>query len=212
MTEVLEIALLALSGICLLGALVFFLQGIQNRQTRSNTDYGVAKQEARHQSMIAFIRAGFALGLALILLAVYGVIKLPDPTDNNSQLEQPVASRTATATATEIIQQVLPSPIGGTVSETPTSPVLTFTPTPTVTPEPTPTPVVIVATVNSPNGLWLRERPGGSEEVELIPDGTELVVLEGRETADDIEWQQVRTPTGNEGWVAVDFLIFPEGG
>jgi SH3-like domain-containing protein len=35
--------------------------------------------------------------------------------------------------------------------------------------------------------------------LELLPD---------RQTVDDLEWQQVRTPAGNEGWVAAEFLIY----
>jgi hypothetical protein len=67
---------------------------------------------------------------------------------------------------------------------------------------------VDTAVVNSPNGLWLREAPGGTQEVELIPDGTVLILLPGLETVDGTEWQQVRTPAGNEGWVAVEFIIY----
>jgi hypothetical protein len=89
-------------------------------------------------------------------------------------------------------------------TETPTP---SQTPTP-ATPTPTSTPDIDTAVVNSPNGLWLRETPGGTQEVELIPDGTILVLLPGLETVDGVEWQQVRTPAGNEGWVAVDFIIY----
>ncbi|MGD8857403.1 MAG: SH3 domain-containing protein, partial [Chloroflexota bacterium] len=64
------------------------------------------------------------------------------------------------------------------------------------------------AVVNSPNGLWLREAPGGSQQVELIAHETTLELLPDRQTVDDLEWQQVRTPAGNEGWVAAEFLIY----
>jgi SH3-like domain-containing protein len=65
-----------------------------------------------------------------------------------------------------------------------------------------------MAVVNSPNGLWLREAPGGSQQVELIAHETTLELLPDRQTVDDLEWQQVRTPAGNEGWVAAEFLIY----
>jgi hypothetical protein len=35
-----------------------------------------------------------------------------------------------------------------------------------------------------------------------------LTVLAGREVVDGFEWQQVRTPAGNEGWVAVEFIVY----
>jgi SH3-like domain-containing protein len=35
-----------------------------------------------------------------------------------------------------------------------------------------------------------------------------LTLLPGRETVNGTEWQQVRAPSGNEGWVAVEFLNY----
>jgi hypothetical protein len=58
--------------------------------------------------------------------------------------------------------------------------------------------------------LYLREAPGGSQELELIADGTELILLEGGETVDDLLWRRVLTPAGNEGWVAADFITVVE--
>jgi hypothetical protein len=46
------------------------------------------------------------------------------------------------------------------------------------------------------------------EQLEWVLDGTTLLLLPGKQTADEFEWQQVRTPTGLEGWVAVDFIIY----
>ena len=91
----------------------------------------------------------------------------------------------------------------------PTSPVATLTPSPTPTPVPTDTPIVIIAVVNSPNGLWLREKPGGTQELELIADLSEIIVLEGTDIAEGLEWRRVRTQSGQEGWVAVEFIILP---
>jgi hypothetical protein len=44
--------------------------------------------------------------------------------------------------------------------------------------------------------------------LELIPDGTALILMEGVETVENQGWQQVRTPAGNEGWVAVEFIEY----
>jgi hypothetical protein len=54
----------------------------------------------------------------------------------------------------------------------------------------------------------LREAPGGTEELELIPDGTELFLEDGLEAVDDLEWQLVTTPSNNLGWVAIEFIIY----
>ncbi len=75
-------------------------------------------------------------------------------------------------------------------------------PTATNTPEP------LTATVASEVGVWLRSGPGvESEQLEWLFDGTILLVLPGRESADDLEWQQVQTESGVTGWVAADFLV-----
>jgi hypothetical protein len=84
------------------------------------------------------------------------------------------------------------------------------TPFPTDTPEPTNTPILPSAAVSSPNGLWLRESPGGVQELELLPDGSVLILLQGLEIADELEWQEVRTPAGNVGWVAVEFIVYEQ--
>lgn len=56
-------------------------------------------------------------------------------------------------------------------------------------------------------GLTVRDTPGGGE-VTVIPDGTILTLLpEDVITANGFSWQRVRTPGGDEGWAAVDFLM-----
>jgi hypothetical protein len=69
---------------------------------------------------------------------------------------------------------------------------------------------VPTAIVDSEVGLYLRDAPGGTEEVELLPNGTVLILLDGQETVDGEEWQEVRAPSGNEGWVAVAFIEYQQ--
>jgi SH3-like domain-containing protein len=65
--------------------------------------------------------------------------------------------------------------------------------------------------VTSEVGVWLRGTPSTEgEQLEWVLGGTILTVLPGQQTADDFDWQQVRTPAGNEGWVAVDFIQIDE--
>ena len=67
------------------------------------------------------------------------------------------------------------------------------------------------AFVNSEVGVWLRSAPSTSgEQVEWLLNGAELIVLDGKQSADDLEWQQVRAFSGNEGWVAVPFITYNE--
>lgn len=207
---IVNIVVLILAILSALTALFFFVRGLRTRGTQPRQPYGVAKQEARQDMQVNFLRAGFMLFITLILLGVYGLVPgdgavndLVTPT-STAQGEQavtntPVEALEATATS----EPTTPTPL-------PTEAIPTTTITPTLTlVAATETPDVPTAVVNSPNGLWLREAPGGTQEVELIAHETDLELLTGRETIDDLEWQQVRTPTGNEGWVAAEFLTYP---
>lgn len=210
---VVGIILLVLIIVCGAAALFLFLRGLLIRSSQSNKPYGVARQEARHEMQVSFLRGGFLLILALILLGIYGLT--PD--------QQSEAQVTVTAAATETTVQSSPAqtatPAASPQATRPvaiesTAAVLTATVSPTATVAPTATASIEVtetsnsAVVNSPNGLWLREVPGGAQELELIAHETLLELLPGRETVDDLEWQQVRTPAGNEGWVAAEFLNY----
>jgi hypothetical protein len=202
-----QIVLLILTAISGLAALLFFVRGLLARSTPPLHPYDVARQETRHSTQVNLLRAGFLLVLTLILLGIYGLVPGQDS----------ATTQEVTLTAT-----VAPSPTQGEATATasrlpdatptaePTTPEITatITPTTTATAAATETPAIATAIVNSPNGLWLREAPGGTQEVELIAHQTELELLQGRETADDIDWQQVRTPAGNEGWVAAEFLVY----
>jgi hypothetical protein len=155
--------------------------------------------------LVDFFRGGLSLLVALISLAVagYGLLRPVQIVDVTSTPEPPTRVQLATATAIPSMTPTISTPI-----VSPTSPIDTPTPIPTDTTAPTDTPVVPSATVNSPNGLWLRESPGGTQELELIPDGTVLILIERIETVEGQGWQQVLTPAGNQGWVAVEFIEY----
>lgn len=204
MTPVLNTILMIVAALCLLGALYFLFVGLRSRSEVPESSYGVERQEVRHIVLASYFRSGFLFCLALILVAILGIGNYPGPkgpednTLTNPGVSTPVDNDAVNPTATKKTDP--------TNRPSPTSPVPTLTPTTTPTAIPTDTPIVIIAIVTSPNGLWLRESPGGTQEVELIADGAELIVLDGIEVADDIEWQFVRTPSGLEGWVAADFI------
>lgn len=229
METVMNTAAPIFAGLCVLGAFYLLVRGIRSRGV-PQTSYGVARQEARHSMLNSFFGAAFFLILGLIIFSIYGVFSsdflseasgdesvvtfTPSPT---AMITEPVLEATTApepeSDSTAAAPINTPVDLENLATSTFTPEVPTETPLPTETPTPqtptaTSTPDVDTAVVNSPNGLWLREAPGGTQEVELIPDGTVLVVLTGRETVDDLEWQQVRTPAGNEGWVAVDFIIY----
>lgn len=92
----------------------------------------------------------------------------------------------------------------------------TFPPTPTITPTPdvniptaTPTPIICRAVVEgtSGNGLTLRDTPGGAEII-VLPDGSILTLSQGEAAQESggLVWRKVRSISGEEGWVAQDFI------
>lgn len=207
---IVNIIVLLLTGLSALAALFFLVRGLRARGSQPQKPYGVARQEARQDMQVNFLRAGFMLIVTLILLGVYGLvpgdgaveaIETPTSVDQSDQsvTNTPVETLEATPTTAPATPTPVPTDVAVTTTITPTASIVAATDTPTV-----PT-----AVVNSPNGLWLREAPGGTQEVELIAHETELELLPGRETVDDLEWQQVRTPADNEGWVAAEFLDYP---
>lgn len=200
--SLINLLMLLLAGASVIAAIVSALAGLGLRSRVASSAYGVGRQEMRRTMHVAFIRAlGFGL-LALIFLAVYGLSARPDDvlsTEPNIDFTPPpVASPTLEAEPTNTRAAATATLPAG-------SPTPEITPTVSITPTPEPSAIVI-----APAGLYLREAPGGTEELELIAEGTSLVLLPGRETVDDLEWQQVRSPSGLEGWVAADFLDYQQ--
>jgi uncharacterized hydrophobic protein (TIGR00271 family) len=119
----------------------------------------------------------------------------PTPTATPTQTNTPTASPTHTPT-------MLPTSTSTSTAmptETPTA-----TPTETATPTYTPTPPT--ALVDYLFGLNIREEPGTDADViGFLQDGSIVVLLEGRETVDGLDWQQVAFD-GQVGWVSDEFL------
>jgi hypothetical protein len=208
-----SLVLLIIAGVFALAAIVSAISGLGLRARIASSPYDVGRQENRRTMQVAFIRALVFGLLALILLAGYGLSERLDSADTaeptfeeTPEVTAAIATPDATATfaarptTTATVQQATMT--ATVLAETPT-PEATATATITPTPEPS-------AVVTAPAGVYLRDVPGGTAELELIAEGTVLVLLPGRETVDDLEWQEVRTPSGNEGWVAAEFLDYQQ--
>lgn len=147
-------------------------------------------------------RAGLTLvGSMLLFLASIGLLVLDQ--------QQAAAEPTAEGTVIE-----------GVVTVTPTTAVEQFPPLPTETatpdlsfPTPTPTRPVCRAVVEGTfgNGLTLRSEPGG-EQISILAEADLVTVMDQAPTsANGIEWRQVRSLFGDEGWVAAEFLTLGTG-
>ena len=210
MTAVLNYIILAFMVLSIVAALYFVWRGLRARSLSAKETYGVGQVEAARSMKIDIARGIGLVFLSLILLGVYGLssrpteaIGEPTPLPPTTVLDGSTAvpdTAVPTPTATLI---VIPTPVSATIAPT-EAPTVTPTPEPTEVP---PTPAPATAVVTSEVGVWLRGTPSTTgEQIEWVLNGTILTVLPGQQTADDFDWQQVRTPTGNEGWVAVDFI------
>ena len=207
-----NLILLAIAGLFALAAIFSAVAAFGLRSRVNNSAYGVDRQERRRTMQVSFIRALAFAVLALIFFAGYGLSARSsssraagpgsEPTPATAATETPEVTATATIapTATATVAAATPTATTPAVTETPE-----VTATATITPTPEPS-----AIVTAPAGLYLRDVPGGTAELELVGEGAVLVLLPGRETVDGLDWQEVRTPSGLEGWVAADFLDYQQ--
>lgn len=202
MAVIFNIVLPILVGICIITLIVFILRAVAARSKVSSQAYGVGQVETRQKAQANLFGALIALIFALIFLGLIFVgprvmASLPEPT--------PTPEPTAVPATTVPTETATVAPVPTEAQTTATSPVPTATSTPL--PTETPTPVPPSATVSSGVGIYLRSEPGiGTAELQYLEDGTALFLLDGQQTADDLQWQQVQTDTGQVGWVAVDFI------
>ena len=208
---VINVVVPLLAGISIVVALFFILRALQQRSELARAAYSVGRQEARQAMQVDAVRGIFAFLVGLILLGVFGLSPRPVesalPSTGLPPVTEPAGAVDASSTPTATVE-VVPTNTP-TLEPTPTLPAATATeaPPPTDTSVPQPS----TATVSSGVGVWLRAAPGtNTEQLEWLLDGTVVTVLEGYETADDLEWQQVQTAAGNVGWVAVPFIVYNE--
>lgn len=211
MSGLLNTVILVLASLFVLAAILSALAALRARTRMTNAPYGVGRQRLRQSMQINAIRTAVLFILALILFGVYGLRVRPDEiltTEPEPALTPPPDDATETAPTGE--------PTAATHTPTATTPAATATLTPAAstanpTSAPSETPTITptsepTAVVTSEVGLYLREAPGGTEQLELLPLGTTLILLDGQETVDGAEWREVRAPSGAEGWVAVEFI------
>ncbi len=223
-TTILNIVIPLLALISLIAVVFFFGRAFTLKMQASKQKYGVGQFEKNREMKLDVMRGVGAAILGLIFLAVFGL--MPHSSDDtNDIVETPVPTMTATIavipspTVTAII---VPTMALGTAVIFPTStsdaqasPINTPD-APTADPTIAPTqesiaPAEKTAVVSSGVGVWLRDAPTiNSNQLEWLLEGVILTVLDGQQTADDLDWQEVRTAAGVDGWVASDYIEINE--
>lgn len=213
MQAVLSVLIPLLGAIGILAAIFFALRALSSRLQMSKEAYGVGQLETRRSMQKDVIWATMSLAVGLIFLGAYAVMPKggeisPEPVLTPEVTLESIETVLAPAAETAVPEATnSPTPVPfpeAQITVLPTiPPAPTLTPIPTSTPEPTPQTAVVASGV----GVYLRQDPAiTAPELEWLLDGTQLVVLPGEANADGYVWVLVRTPEGNEGWVATDFI------
>lgn len=194
------------AAITLLVMFIFIWRALTARSGAAHQAYNVGRQDALKSARVNLVRAVFALLFALIIIGAItispGFSSILPVSTTTPVIETPPPTREITVTPT-----ITQAP--ATIEPTPTTP--PSPPTNTPLPTATNTPAPVTATVSSGVGVWLRAEPGvETEQLEWLLDGTVVIVLDGRQTIEDLEWQKVQTGNGVSGWVASDFIVINE--
>jgi hypothetical protein len=136
------------------------------------------------------------IGLVLIINAVRG-------DDGESATPSPTVPSEVEPSATVSLSTP-------TAAITPTATVVLTVGTPPATTPPTEIRPGVLVVVADTGGAGLRLRGQATTSaavVTTVREGTVLTVLDGPEEADEYKWWKVRTPEGEEGWGAANWLV-----
>ncbi len=158
--------------------------------------YTLEREAILHRAMLTL------LGSTLLFIAAVGYMASQELQSQAAEEGETTVEGESVATQTPEISVFPPTP----------------SPSPTVDaaiPTATPTPILCRAIVEgtSGNGLTLRDTPGGAE-ITVLPEATfvTLVQEEAPQEANGLTWRKVRDNiSGDEGWVAADFLSLGPG-
>lgn len=195
---------------------IYLLKAWNNRTDSAYAPYNVGKHEARVAMQINIIRALAVVIVGVILLGILTISGVLQP--GAAEEEEPTRVVEPSPTLDNILPTMTPELIVATdtpvpevtinVPDTPTAVSVEEAPTATIEPLPTATDAPLTAVVSSGVGVWLRSSPStAGEQLEWLLEGTELILLEDTAEGDSFNWQQVQAPSGEVGWVAVDFVV-----
>jgi hypothetical protein len=151
------------------------------------------------------IPAAIGGGVLLLVLLLVGALALRGRNNNPTPT---TGARAASPAATRAIVGTVGTPGGAAGTSAATRPATTPAPGPGGATSPTTAGgarAYVVANTGG-DGLNLRRTPGPDGEViTRLTDGTRLETVGADRTVNGVLWRNVRTPDGDEGWVAAEF-------
>ena len=163
------------------------------------------RPQARRRGVVLPPWALLAIFIGIVILLCIGLVLIIQAVRNDDEealTPSPVATSEVAPSAT--VELLTP-----TSAITPTATVVLTVGTPPATTPPTEIRpgALVVVTGTGGAGLRLREMATTSSKmVAVVREDTVLTVLDGPSDADNYTWWQVRTPDGEEGWAASDWL------
>ena len=147
-----------------------------------------------------------AIVVVIVILLCVGLIWIVGAIRGDDS-ETPTPSPTSTA---EVAPSATLSLLEPTLAITPTNTVVLTVGTPAVTAPPTELGPGALALITGTGGAGLRLRSLATTDADVLAtgkEGTVVTVLEGPVEADGYVWWKVRTPDGQEGWAAANWLV-----
>jgi len=165
-----------------------------------------AKPQARRRGVTLPPWALLALLVGIVILLCVGLVlivrAIRQGDDEGTVTPSPTATAEVSATATVSL-------LAPTSDISPTATVVLPVSTPPVTAVPTEIKSGVLVLVTGTGGAGLRLRASGTTSANVVTvarEGTVLTVIEGPEEADGYAWWKLRTPDGEEGWGAANYL------
>ena len=164
------------------------------------------RPQARRRRVTLPPWALLAIVVVIVILLCLGLIWIVGAIRGDDS-ETPTPALTSTA---EVAPSATLSLLTPTLAITPTNTVVLTVGTPAVTSPPTEIGPGALAVITGTGGAGLRLRALASTDADVLAtgkEGTVVTVTEGPVEADGYVWWKVRTPDGQEGWAAADWLV-----
>ena len=195
---------------CLLGALVTWFWADQFRgQILSDSHTLVRAIALRYLQVLIGLFGIFILGI-ILSLGSFATNSFRTLGNTPAPTETQTAMPMSTPDSDTLL--ILPTPVS--TEETGITQNIQVPTVSTPTPEPNlPLAAIRTATIGNTGGVGVNLRDASGLDgavIQIVADGTTVTLGDETQTVGGFTWQSIITPNGQQGWVAVDYLISNE--